>query len=352
MNATPLSGKVQTVVGPVEPNDLGITLTHEHILIDLACYFAMPEEASRRADVHAPLTMDMLGRATRIWIYNHDIQKLLDVDTAISELSRYKYSGGQSVVDATSIGIARDPLALARISRATGLNIIMGASHYVPLSHPPDMDEMSEEDIADQIIRDITIGVGETGVRSGIIGEVGNFWPTRDNERKVLRASAYAQRETGAPILIHPGFDPDSPPAIMSTLIEAGADPQRVIMGHLDVFHDRDLFKSLAETGCFMEWDCFGSEDTSSGQIAHQTVKSTNDVQRLELLEHLFELGYGDKIVVAHDVCMKFQYSRYGGKGYDHLLSNIVPRMRRRGFEEDQIEAILVRNPRNILTFQ
>ena len=345
-------GKVQTVLGPVEPGDLGITLTHEHLLIDLECYFEPPEEASGRAWIHAPVTMDRLGGLGRRFAYNLDNMKLLDVQTAIEEVNHYTYGGGNALVDATSIGIARDPLALTRISRATGLHVIMGASHYVPLSHPPDMDTRTEQTIADEIIRDVTVGVGDTGVKAGIIGEIGNFWPTSENERKVLRASVHAQQETGAPILIHVGFHLDSPPAIMQTLLEAGADPQRIIMGHLDMFGDDDWLKSLADSGCYIEYDGFGGEDTSLSPLAGQEVELRNDVQRMRSLELLIERGFGDKIVIAHDVCTKHQYVRYGGKSFGHILDNIVPRMRKRGWGDAEINAILVENPRNVLTLK
>ncbi|MBM3949553.1 MAG: hypothetical protein FJ312_10045 [SAR202 cluster bacterium] len=347
-----LPGKVQTVLGPIEPENLGVTITHEHLLIDLACYFEMPEEASERAWVDAPLTMDRLGGAMARWNYSRDNHQLLDERMAVKEVLPFKLWGGGSVVDATSIGIARDPLALQRISRATGLNVIMGASHYVPVSHPPDMDRRSEDSIADTTIRDITAGVGDTGVRSGIIGEVGNFWPTSDNQLKVLRASAHAQRETGAPILIHPGFHPDSPPHIIRTLDRAGADLSRVIMGHLDVFTDLSWYRDLADTGCMLEWDGFGSEDTALHAVAHQSTEMMSDVQRMTIIQHLIEAGFGGRILVAHDVCTKHQYRHYGGKSFGHILENIVPRMRKRGFTETQINAILVKNPARVLTFK
>ena len=352
MSMRELSGKVQTVLGLIEPDQLGITLTHEHLLIDMGCYFVMPEEASERAYVNAPVTMDILGRLARMWSYCLDNGRLWDVKAAVEEVLLYKYEGGSSLVDTTTNGIGRDPLALARISRATGLNIIMGSSYYVPPSHPPDMDQKSEDDIAEEIVRDITVGVGDTGVRSGIIGEVGNFWPMGDNERKVLRASARAQIETGAPISIHPGFHPDALLAIMRILTDAGADPQRVIMGHLSAFSDMEAVMSLAETGCYLEDDTFGSEDTSYPSVAHQPISVPSDVQRMERLELLIDAGYLDRIVIAHDVYIKKDYARYGGKGYAKILDNIVPRMRRRGFTEEQVQAILVDNPRNILTFR
>ncbi|MDA1190003.1 MAG: phosphotriesterase-related protein, partial [Chloroflexi bacterium] len=172
------TGKVQTVLGLIDPGELGITHTHEHLLIDMMCYFQMPEEASERAWVDAKVTMDRLAGGTGRFTYFKDAIQLLDVDAAIAEILKYKYAGGNSLVDTTNIGLGRDPLALARISRATGLNVIMGSSYYVPISHPNDMDSVSEQSITDRIVRDVTVGAGDTGVRSGVIGEIGNFWPT------------------------------------------------------------------------------------------------------------------------------------------------------------------------------
>lgn len=349
MPKTTLTDKVQTVLGPINPDELGITLTHEHLLIDLGAYFKMPEEASEREWLDAPLTMDRLGKVGPRWGYSKDTRELLDEEVAILEVLRFKYQGGGSVVDATNIGIARDPLALARISRATGLHLIMGSSYYVPISYPIDMESRTEDDITECIIRDIIHGVGETGVRSGIIGEIGNFWPSDETQDRVLRASARAQKMTGAPILIHPGFTEDSPPHILKVLSDSGADLTNVIMGHLDQFTNREWFKDLADSGCFIEFDGWGVEDTSAG--GYQDVELTNDVQRMQMYEFLIEQGFGDKLLVAQDVCMKYQYARYGGKSYDHILSNIVPRLRKRGWSDIQVNAMLIENPKKILAF-
>ena len=288
----------------------------------------------------------------QIWSYNYDNLTLFDVQTAIEELNLYKYAGGNSLVDTTNIGLARDPLALARISRATGLNVIMGGGYYVPISHPPGMDEKTEDDIVQEMIRDVTVGVGETGVRTGVLGELGCFHPLSENERKVLRAAGRAQVETGAPISIHPGFHEDSPHEIVDVLTGAGADPQRVVMGHVDaIAGDREGLKRLAAIGCFLEYDLFGYENTAAEYMGRSDV-TVSDVQRMERIETLVELGSLNSVLISHDVCQKWQYTRYGGKGYAHILNNIVPRMRARGFTEAQIHTILVDNPRRALTFQ
>jgi phosphotriesterase-related protein len=352
MSPRGISGKVQTVLGPIEPGELGITVTHEHLLIDLRCYFIMPEEASKRYYVDRPLTMDMLGMVWRGFFYMRDQQVLLDERAAIEEVLKYKHAGGQSLVDTTSLGIARDPLALARISRATGLNVIMGGSHYVPVAHPPNMDRRSEEEIATQIINDVTVGVGDTGVKTGVIGEIGNFYPLSENEKKVLRASAYAQKRTGAPILVHPGIHPDAVLEIMTILAKAGADPRHVIMGHLDAIRPMSAIKDLAQTGCFVEYDRFGSEDTSFDyEVGETRVDPVSDVQRMESLEYLVSEGFGDRLLIAHDICTKADTTRYGGKGYPHILENVLPRMRKRGFSQKQLDAILIHNPARALAF-
>ncbi len=345
-----MTGRVQTVLGPVDPSELGPTVTHEHLLIDLRPYFEMPEEATARGDVDRELGFDMVGRARVVFMYNRDQMTLLDERTALREIERYRLWGGGSLVDATSVGIARDPLALARISRATGLNIVMGASHYVPLTHPPDMDERTEERIAADIVRDLTVGVGDTGIRSGIIGEIGCWNPMSDNVEKVLRASVAAQRETGAPILIHPPFCADGPGWIVEILRRAGADLGRVIMGHLDyIVTEPDRLIELARSGCYLEWDLLGNEDTSGNPIA--PLDRVNDIRRLENMRAVIDAGYGERIVVAHDVCTKGQLVERGGKGYAHLLENIVPRMPGAGFSDREIEDIVVRNPARILAW-
>ena len=351
MNGHGLSGNVQTVLGPIDPDSLGATITHEHLVVDLGCYSIEPAEASLKSDVVAPVRIDTLTRIRQNFRYNLDNRRLWDVDAAIEEVSLYKYAGGDAIVDASSVGLGRDPIALARISRATGLNIIMGASYYVPFSHPQDMDQKSEDEIAIEIIRDVNEGVGDTGIGSGIIGEVGVWWPHTDNVKKVLRASAHAQNVTGASILIHPGYNDESHHEIMDILIAAEADPTRVIVGHLDhTLNDFGSLKALADRGCFMEYDNFGSENTTLTSLGGQY--NVTDAQRLDRIEFLIEQGHLDKILLSHDVCTKSKTASYGGVGYAHILNTVVPRMKRRGFTEEQVKAMLVDNPRRALTIK
>ena len=345
-----VAGKVQTVLGPIEPEQLGVTLTHEHLLLDISVVHTPPTTASEKEFYELPVSPETIGRIRHYQAPNRDDAQLQSVSTAIDEVGLYKQHGGDSLVDATSIGLARDPLGLARISRATGVNVVMGASYYVGVAHPADMDGRDEAQLVDQIVRDVTEGVDGTGIRSGIIGEIGCSWPLEDNERKVLRASAKAQRLTGAPILIHPGRDETAPLEIMEVLAEADADLGRTIIGHLDrtVFL-HDTLRQIAEAGCFMEWDLFGREE--SYYPANPAIDMPNDATRMDDIGWIVSQGYGRKVVVAHDICSKSRLDRYGGHGYYYILANIVPRMRKRGFTDEAINDILVNNPREALTF-
>ncbi|MCH7654166.1 MAG: aryldialkylphosphatase [Chloroflexi bacterium] len=350
MPGSNIAGKVQTVLGPIEPDALGVTLTHEHLLVDLSVIHTEPAQASATGFYHEPVSMKALGRIRHYGQANLDNSRLLDIDTAIEEASLYRQNGGDTLVDATSVGIRRDPQGLARISRATGVNIVMGSSFYVDVAHPAYVNDASEHELARQIVNDVAEGVDGTRIRSGIIGEIGCSWPLTENERKVLRASAAAQRTTGAPILIHPGRDETSPIDIIGVLTEAGADLNRTIIGHLDrtVFLHETLQK-IAEAGCFLEWDLFGQEQ--SHYPLNPDIAMPNDSKRMDDITWISSQGFGRKIVVSHDICSKHRLEKYGGHGYSYIIAHIVPRMRSRGINEEAIQALLVANPRDALTF-
>ncbi len=345
-----LAGKAQTVLGLIEPEQLGVTHTHEHLLVSTAVLHKEPEEAAAKGRYYAPVSMEILGWLRHGRGSNWDNARLDDVQTTIDEVLLYKQFGGSTLVDATSIGIGRDPIGLTRISRETGVNIIMGSSYYVAAAHPAGMDGKSEDDLTREIAGDTLVGVGSTRIKAGVMGEIGCSWPLHPNERKVLRASARAQRITGAPILIHPGRDEKAPMEIMQVLLDAGAEAEHIIIGHLDrTIFDLKLLKELADTGCFLEYDVFGQE--TSLYPAASYIDMPNDAQRLKMLAYLISEGHGGQILVSHDVAVKHRLVRYGGHGYCYFLEYMVPRMRVKGFEEEAIEAMLVDNPRRALTF-
>ena len=342
-------GLVQTVLGLVPPSELGATTTHEHLYIDFSFMYRPAQDSPSEKLADAPITLENLGWIRRNYYSNRSNLQLMDLDTTIREVRKYSEVGGGAIVDATTTGIGRKPDALAQISLESGVHIIMGAGFYVEAVHPEDMDERSVEDLAREIIGDIVEGVEGSGVRAGIIGEIGCTWPLASNERKSLSAAAIAQSETGAAILVHPGRHPDAPLEILELLASGGADICRVIMGHLDrTVFEFDALQSIAASGCYLEWDLFGNEG-SYYPLAE--IDMPSDAQRLDFIKRVADVGYSDRIVVGQDIATKHRLVTYGGHGYGHILENIVPRMRRKGFSEDVIRAITVGNPARVLAF-
>ena len=189
----------------------------------------------------------------------------------------------------------------------------MGAGYYVDAAQPNQINQKDENDIFQEITKDIQIGVGNTGIKAGIIGEIGCTWPLMPNEIKVLKASARAQLETGASILIHPGRDEKAPIEILSILADSGADLSRVIMGHLDrTVSSIDILEELADTGCVLEWDLFGNE-VSFYQPSDFDMPS--DAERLNFIRQMIDIGLGESIVISHDISTKHRLVRYGGHG-------------------------------------
>jgi len=165
MAISKIVGKVQTVLGVIDGQDAGVTLPHEHLFIDGKCIFTEPEAASDRALAYEPVDWHNLSWLRYHPYENLDNMRLLDEQEAIDEAMIFKKAGGRTIVDATITGIGRDPKALARISRITGLNVIMGSGYYTAPSLSPEFATKPEAEITDEIVQDITVGVGGTGNR-------------------------------------------------------------------------------------------------------------------------------------------------------------------------------------------
>ncbi len=158
------------------------------------------------------------------------------------------------------------------------------------------------------------------------------------------------QQLTGAPLLIHPGRDERAPLEIIEILDEVGGDLGRTIMGHIDrTILNRPLLKRVAESGCYLEWDLFGRE--VSYYPPEPSIDMPSDATRIDDIAWIASDGYGDRVVVAQDICSKDRLLKYGGHGYFYVLAHIVPRMRARGFNEAAIRQVVVGNPAAALTF-
>jgi len=327
-----------------------VTLPHEHLLIDFKVMFAEPAAASDKGRAWEPVSLENLGWVRQNFNANLDNLRLLDERVAEDEIRLFKRAGGQTVVDPTNRSLGRDPLALVRIARATGLNVVMGAGYYVDAAHPPDMGARKVDDLAREIIADVTGGVGDTGVRAGLIGEIGCTWPWTDNEKKVVRAAVAAQRETGAPLMIHPGRNPGAPMAIAEFVRKEGGDLRRTIMCHIDrTIADVGAVLDLARTGMWLEYDLFGLE--TSYYPYQPAFDMPNDGGRMAHVLALMAAGHTERILLSHDIAYKHCLVKYGGYGYHHLLMNVVPRLRAKGVDDAGLRQLLVDNPARAFAF-
>jgi phosphotriesterase-related protein len=346
----PHAGQIQTVLGAVAPSAIGITLPHEHLLIDFTVMFAAPAAAVDRARAQEPVSLANLGWVRQHFNANLDNLRLLDEQVAQDEIRLFKEAGGQTVVDPTPKTLGRDPGALARIARATGLNVVMGSGYYVAASHPADMDRRTVDELAREMSADVTSGVGDTGVRAGLIGEIGTTYPWTDNEKKVLRAAVMAQRETGAPLMIHPGRHPAMPMELAEFVQKEGGDLRRTIMCHLcRTIGDVRAVIDLAQTGVWLEYDLFGMEN--SYYPYNPSFDMPNDGGRMAHVLALIAAGHHDQILLSHDIAYKTSLVKYGGYGYHHLLVNVVPRLRAKGVDDAGLRGLLVENPARALAF-
>ncbi|XP_056149610.1 phosphotriesterase-related protein [Lampris incognitus] len=346
-----LSGKVQTVLGPVDPDQLGRTMTHEHLTMTFeCCYF--PPPPGDEAVAENPFQMKHMFWLRQNPYCSHENLLLQQETNAVrEELLAYKKAGGGTIVENTTTGIDRDLPTLRQLAKDTGVHIIGGAGYYVDCTHTEATKKMTVEKLTDIIVSEVLHGADGTDIRCGVIGEIGTSWPITESERKVLRATAHAQAQLGCPVIIHPGRNSAAPAEIVRILQEAGGDISKTVMSHLDrtIFDDGELLE-YAKLGSYLEYDLFGTEMLNYPY--NLKVDMPSDSQRVKTLALLVREGYEDRIVIAHDIHTKNRLTKYGGHGYSYILKNIAPKMLTRGISQSQVDKILIENPKCWLTFK
>jgi predicted metal-dependent phosphotriesterase family hydrolase len=307
---------VQTVLGPIDPGELGFTLPHEHTQIAL---WQIPDR----------------------WDY---WQLTRDQPLIVEELTAFREAGGRSLVDLTLPGVGRDPVWLMDVARASGLNIVMGCGWYRGAYYPAEalIDRRSVDSLADELVAEASDGVGESGVRPGIIGEIGTDKPWLSaQEERVHRAAARAARRTSLAITTHGvlsavGLDQ------LRIFEEEGADPTRVVIGHADSFPILEHHLAILERGASVEFvflvsSFWAVERHGAGGV-------------IALLCELLSRGHVERVLLSQDVCNDSQLTRYEGNGYTYLARTFLPRLREAGVSEVEIQTMTVANPRRVLT--
>ncbi len=309
--------QVQTVLGPVPVDNLGMTLVHEHLVIGWPGW-----------------VFDPLARFDRLKV----------TGMLVDRLHALKTLGVSTFVDPCPIELGRNPELAAEVAEATGMNIICATGLYTNrLGIPVYFRQRSVDEIADIFIRELTDGIGSSGIRAGLIKCATGLNEITRHEEKSLRAAGRAHRATGAPILTH------TESATMGNeqldiLASEGVDFGRVIIGHSCGTANLEYHLSLLDRGAFIGFDRFGLNALFPDRL------------RIAALAGLLAVGYAKQIVLSHDAVGCFlgrslfrtPESQQGLEkwNYTHLFKEVLPKLRTIGINDEQIQTMLVENPR------
>jgi phosphotriesterase-related protein len=308
---------VQTVTGRVPAETVGFILPHEHAGIGS---YSRP------------------GRDPwEMWSVINDEDILAD------ELQRFRDAGGGCLVDLTNVGLGRNPERLLRLSERSGVPIVMGCGWYRGSWGAPEsfIDRRRTNDLAAELVQEFEEGVGTTGIRPGVIGEIGTdrTWVNSEEER-VFRAVARAAKATGMGIMTH-AMRPQVGTDELRILLEEKVDPARVVIGHVDLCPHLDYHLAIVEQGASIEYDFLGQH---SGRM-----QDAVEPRIIDILLTLLDRGYAAQIMLSHDFGIPFNLHTSGGNGYVYLHEVFLPRLRARGVDAATIDQMTVLNPRRIL---
>jgi len=324
--------KINTVLGPISPDQMGKTLVHEHFLCGQVGWYAV--ETTNPYDRKAA------------------------VKTNLGVCQAAKDVGVKTIIDCSPNDLPRDPLLYKELAKKTGLNIIcvtglfnehMGGSHYwiIKTWFNADISKL----MAELFIKELTQGIGKTGIKAGAL-KVASGETVSDYEKKVFKAAVVAQKETGVPIITHTEGSTPVPGLEQADLfIQEGADISKIMIGHVSNSTDFNYQKAIADKGFYIGFDRLGFSFFTQDDVC-----VTN-------IAELCKQGYADRIMLSHDTV-----NFWGGRPVpedvppelaamlsknwrvDHVCREIVPALKQAGVSDRQVETMLVDNPRRLFT--
>ena len=322
--------KVMTVTGPVEADQLGFTLVHEHL------FYGPSIESGDDWDKAHP-------------------RQINDPDLCYESAKGFQKLGGMTIVDQTTGGLrgrdgdviveyqtepVKHSLLVRDLAERIGLNIVLGTGWYRVPYYEPYLYQTKTDEIADELIRDITVGLHGTDVRAGLLGEIGVeneawIWPV---EERMLRAVGRAQKQTGVTISTHAVGGPVGLRQL-DIFMDEGVDPGRIIIGHVSLYLNHEFHAEVARRGAFMAFDTLKGTKWSLG---HQ--------MELEHVYRALEAGLIDHVLLSHDVSGRNGHIIYGGGGFDHIATTFRERLQEMGVTDEQFHQMTVDNPRRALS--
>jgi phosphotriesterase-related protein len=324
--------QVNTVLGPVDVSELGFTSMHEHFI------YGFP------------------GHQTDISVDCFKEER--DLPVLIEEAKLFKSLGYKTLVDCTVSDCGRDHRILKKIAEAAGINIICVSGWYAEMYAAPaywigraSMGADIDQEIYEMFVTEATKGIGFTEIKAGLLKVSSSLNRITEYERHFFGAAARASKDTGRPVTTHAdGSTMGLEQA--RTLIEFGAAPERVLIGHMCGCTDTEYLKRVLATGVNIGFDRFGIE-------GFDFMMTPTDAERVETLTALLKDGYADQIMLGHDTVKidlgrPFKLSPAAQKFKDHTTPRVVteyalPELRARGVPEADIEKLTVKNPARFL---
>ena len=297
---------IRTVLGDINKDLLGITMAHEHFIVDL----------------------DRIRK--------DGVSKIETVDEVIPEIELMKDLGVNSVFEVTTNDMGRDPIKLKKISEKTGINIVSSTGFYLSEYHYDWLNDLSEEEIAEIFINDLTKGIGDTGIKAGLIGEIASSKQSFVGlEKRILKAAGIASVKTGAAVSTHTGRNTSK--ETVDILLDVGVNPDKVIIGHQDLIDDSEYHLGLLERGVNIAFD-------TCGKSAY-----VKDEVRAKNIIKLIEKGYGNHIVLSNDISRRTYFTSYGQNGYLSVMKIVVPLLKEYGASKEDLDKLLIYNPARIV---
>ncbi len=360
--------EIITVRGPIAPEELGLTSMHEHILYDGSIYRKrfldlLPPQDLLQVKENDKVTLENIYHHRQNFILSWDGVSMHEEDVMLGELTDFKKSGGSAMIDLSVPGLRCNLPAIKRLSEKSGIHVIAATGLYSEDSWPDRFKSMSVKEYEQYMNKEITVGIENTGIKAGHIKVAIEEGPTEQGV-KLLKAVAHVSQETGLSVSIHHGvmISLDEIRKIVSIVLEEGIDPGRTIMCHMQnsitcmdlktLVQDPgsreltlDFNKEIMDKGFIAGHDCFGHDY----KLAMFGWLGSTEWQNLAAIYELCQQGYAGQLVLATDTYLKILIQRYGGGGYCHLTTCILPLLKEVGVSEEQVDEMTIRNPARIL---
>lgn len=333
---------ITTVKGDITSGGIKYVLPHEHFLSDLRPLVAPIDDE----DFLLPLSLSNYGKVSRNPYAVLDNANLDSVDVMVKELEIYKRAGGNLAADVTTADFGRDVKKLREISQKSGVYIVAGCGCYIDASVPDSTKALSKDELRDIMLTELFEGIGDTEIRAGVIGEIGSSGQMTEFEKKSLMAASEAQREAKCGMHIHASLWNREGLEALRFAVSCGADAEKICVDHADVLLDEDYILGVLDMGAYIEFDDFGKEFYVDRKNRNLLLGSfASDKERVQFIKKLIEKGYTKQILISNDICLKSMTHTYGGWGFDHVITNIIPMMEDFGISTKDIDTMMTENP-------